>query len=105
DRNREHAAVQHARPGLGVLLLRLRGGERRAVSAVDIGRQRELLGVVVAERLSVVGDRALEIALAARERPGGGIVVADRRPRDAATRVVEAPQIVLALHARAAALV
>ena len=55
--NREHAAVQHARAQLGVFFLRLRSRECTAVRAVDIGRKRDLLAVVVAERLVVRVDR------------------------------------------------
>ena len=64
DRDREHAAMQHARGELGVGLLRLAGGERGAVRAVDVRRQRDLLAVVVAERAVVRVDRALDVALA-----------------------------------------
>ena len=61
--------MQHARAELGVLFLRLRGRERRAVRAVDVGRQRDLLAIVVTERAIVRIDRGLEIAASRRLLP------------------------------------
>src|SRR5690606_24712741 len=65
----------------------------------------DLLAVVVAERLVERVDRGRELAAGAQLRAEGGVVVADVRAGGAAAHALEATQIVLAVHGRAAALV
>ena len=99
--------MEHARRELGVLLLGLHRRERGAVRAVDLRRHaaRDLLGLVLVDRLRVGRDRGVALTALDRRRTDGRVVVTDRRSCAAPARVVEAAEVVLAVHARAAALV